>query len=135
VWQYLRQRREPPELTVELPDEPPIPGVRLAIVSNTDPWTYLGSRPVRINPGSSFDDGLGLFALHSLGLPTVLGVLRRAMRRAGGPSGENVLRRDSVASIRLRSDVPVRLQVDGDHLGERSEVEFVAVPAALRVVV
>jgi diacylglycerol kinase family enzyme len=33
------------------------------------------------------------------------------------------------------SDTPVPLQVDGDYLGERSEVEFVAVPGALRVVV
>jgi diacylglycerol kinase family enzyme len=33
------------------------------------------------------------------------------------------------------SDTPVALQVDGDYLGERSEVEFVSVPGALRVVV
>jgi diacylglycerol kinase family enzyme len=46
-----------------------------------------------------------------------------------------VLRRDDVPAIRVTSDEPVNLQVDGDHLGERSDVEFVAVPDALRVVV
>jgi diacylglycerol kinase family enzyme len=35
----------------------------------------------------------------------------------------------------VSSEVPVALQVDGDYLGERSEVEFVAVPSVLRVVV
>ena len=29
----------------------------------------------------------------------------------------------------------MNLQVDGDHLGRRSDVEFLAVPDALRVVV
>ena len=41
--------------------------VYLCIVSNTAPWTYLGRRPVNTNPDASFDAGLDLLALRSLG--------------------------------------------------------------------
>jgi diacylglycerol kinase family enzyme len=133
--QYLAQRLRPTELTVELPGEQPISGVRLALVCNTDPWTYLGSRPVRTNPGRNLTDDLALFGLRSLELTTVLRVIREILRRHGDPGGSKVLRRDKLPLIRVSSPVPVALQVDGDYLGERSEVEFVAVPSALRVVV
>jgi diacylglycerol kinase family enzyme len=133
--EYARQRRRPPAMTVEIPDAAPLEGVRLAFVSNTDPWTYLDGRAVRLNPGASFADGLALFALRDLGLPTIARVLRQALRPDGDPRGRNVARQDAVSWVRVRSEEPLALQVDGDHLGERSEVEFVAVPKALRVVV
>ena len=135
VRHYLRQRIRPTTLTVELSGDNPISGVRLALVCNTDPWTYLGSRPVRTNPGCGETDGLALFALRDLGLRTVLPVIREILRKRGAPNGPNVLRRDELPLIRVSSESPVGLQVDGDYLGERSEVEFVAVPSALRVVV
>jgi diacylglycerol kinase family enzyme len=133
--QYLRQRGHPRSLTVELPGQPATTQLRLVLVCNTDPWTYLGPRPVRTNPGCRMNDGLALFALRSLGLGTVLPVIRQILRKEGDPKGPNVLRRDDLPLIRVTSQTPVPLQVDGDYLGERSEVEFAAVPRALRVVV
>ena len=135
IRRWTRTRVDPPDLTVEIAGEEPVSGVRLAIVSNTDPWTYLGSRPVRTNPGCSFDTGLGLFALRSVGLPTVLRLIQQILSRDGATGLKSVVRRDDVPALRITSDEPVNLQVDGDHLGERSDVEFVAVPDALRVVV
>jgi diacylglycerol kinase family enzyme len=138
--EYVRQLRRPPELSVELPGGPAGPDerlgqVRMALVCNTDPWTYAGSRPIRTNPGSTFETGLGLFALRDLWPSTVLPVVVEAFRNHGNPRGRRVLRRDGLPAVRVRSEVPVPHQVDGDHLGERSEVDFVAVPNALRVVV
>jgi diacylglycerol kinase family enzyme len=133
--QYLRQRRRPSELTIEIPGHDPVPGVRLGLVCNTDPWTYLGNRPVRSNPGCMETDGLALFALLHLGLGTIAPVLREMLRAHGDPNGANVVRHDALPLIRVSSPTPVALQVDGDYLGERSEMEFVAVPSALRVVV
>jgi diacylglycerol kinase family enzyme len=132
---YVRQLRRPTSLTVEIPGAEPVTGVRLALVCNTDPWTYLGSRPVRPNPGCGDTDGLALFALLRLGPLAVAPVLRDMLRSGDGPSGSHVLRSDELPLIRVSSPVPVALQVDGDYLGERSEMEFVAVPSALRVVV
>jgi diacylglycerol kinase family enzyme len=132
---YAREALHAPELTVELPGEEPVTGVRLAFVCNTDPWTYVGSRPLRLIPTCSFDRGLGLFALRSLRTPTVLRHLGQVLRNAAEPKGKHLVLRDDVSHIRVTSAKPVRVQVDGDLLGERRSVNFVSVPAALRVAV
>jgi diacylglycerol kinase family enzyme len=131
---YVRQAARAPELTVELPGEEPISGIRLAMVCNANPWTYLGSRPVSLVPKCSFDRGLGLFALDSLAMPTVLRHLGQLLRN-GNPKGKHLVLRDDVSHIRVTSARPVRVQVDGDVLGERGSVNFTSVPDALRVAV
>jgi diacylglycerol kinase family enzyme len=65
----------------------------------------------------------------------VLPVIREILAEDGDPSGPKVIRRDQLPLIRVSSETPLALQVDGDYLGEHSEVEFVSVPSALRVVV
>jgi diacylglycerol kinase family enzyme len=131
---YVRQAARAPELTVELPGEEPVSGVRLAMVCNTDPWTYLGARPLRLIPTCSFDRGLGLFALRSLAAPAVLRHMAQIVR--GAPAhGKHLVTRDDVSHVRVSSARPVRVQVDGDVLGERGSVNFTSVPAALRVAV
>ncbi|GAA0597906.1 diacylglycerol kinase family protein [Kutzneria viridogrisea] len=132
---YFRQMREAPQLRVELPGGELVHDVRLAFVSNTDPWTYLGGKPISINPETSFDGGLGLFALRSLGPTTVARTLSQILLPKFEPSGGNLVRRDDVDYLRVSSSQPVRLQVDGDDLGEHSQVGFSSVPAALRVAV
>lgn len=131
--QYLRQLRGGPELTVELPGQEPVEGVRLALICNTDPWTYLGRKPLRLLPNCSFDTGLGLFALRSLAPPTVFRHAVQLMRGAKHPRGRNLVRDDDVSHIRVSCPEPVRVQVDGDLVGERNKVDFAAVPDALRV--
>jgi diacylglycerol kinase family enzyme len=133
--QYYRQWREPKPMTVEVPGLLDPTPVRVAFVSNTSTWTYLGSRAVHTNPGASFATGLGLFAMQSLGIGTVATVLREILRPDGDPKGRHVLRHDAVPLVRVACETPVALQLDGDHLGERTEVEFLSVPEALRVVV
>lgn len=109
--------------------------MHLALVSNVDPWTYAGRRPVRTNPGLAADDGLGLLALRSMRVLTVLRVVRQLLARRGGPSSKQVVRVDHAREIFVRADEPAPLQVDGDYLGDRREVTFTSVPRALRVVV
>ena len=132
---YARQAVRAPRLTIEIPGEEPVTGVRLAFVCNTDPWTYLGGKPLRVIPTCSFDRGLGLFALHSLAGPTVLRHAAQILRGAHEPRGKHLVLRDDLSRIRVTSDELVRVQVDGDLLGERRSVNFMSVPAALRVAV
>jgi len=133
--QYYRQWRQPKPMTVEVPGVLEPTPVRVAFVSNTSTWTYLGSRAVHTNPGASFATGLGLFAMRSLDIGTVAHVLHEILRPGGDPKGKHVVRHDAVPLVRVSCEIPVALQLDGDHLGERSEVEFLSVPEALRVVV
>jgi diacylglycerol kinase family enzyme len=132
--QYVGQRRTPRAMTVEIPGAAAVDGVRVAFVSTTDTWTYLGSRAVRTNPGAVLGAGLGVFGLRDLGLTTIASTLRRILQPGGDPRGRNVLRQDSVAHLRVWAAEPVALQLDGEHLGEHRNVRFRSVTSALRVV-
>lgn len=132
--QYLRPAHGEPRLTVEIPGEERVSDLRLVFVSNTDPWTYLGSRPIHLNRGTGFDGGLGVFALHSLALPTVVRHLRQAISQKGETKGRKLLRRDNAPGLRITSETPVQVQCDGDLIGSRTSVEISSVMHALTVV-
>jgi len=135
VLSYFQQDHGHPRLTVELPGEDPLTGVYLAIVANSDPYSYAGRRPVRMNPGCSLDGGLGLFALHTLALLPVLRHTAQILRRRGEPHGRKLVRRQDLPRLTVTSDSPIGLQVDGDYLGEHTVATFEAAPRALSVVV
>lgn len=132
---YLRQRRQPRSMTVDIAGAAPVEDVRVAFISTNHIWTYLGPRAVRTNPGASFGAGLGLLGLRDLGAGTIAPTLRRMLLSSGDPRGRHVLRQDAVPALRLRSEEPIALQVDGDHLGLSRDVMFRSVSGALRVVV
>jgi len=132
---YLRQDHRHPRLTIELPGEDAVTGAFLAIVANSDPYTYAGRRAVRMNPGCTQDDGLGLFALRTLAPLPVLRHVVQILRRRGVPRGKHLVRRQDLATLRITSEQPIGLQVDGDYLGEHVRVDYESVPAALTVVV
>lgn len=134
--QYLRDLGGPgPQLSLHLPGRDPVDDVALVIVQNTAPWTYFGSWPINPCPRASFDLGLDAFALHSLGPLSTARFGLRMLRgsRAGGVPGRLTLLHDESAFL-IRSESPVNLQVDGDHMGRVEEVFFTFAPAALRIV-
>jgi diacylglycerol kinase family enzyme len=132
---YLRTDRSHGPLLVEIAGQSPISDVHLAFVSNVDPWTYLGNRPVRTNPGTSTERGLGVFATRSLSPFTVARVVGQLVRKDGDPHGEKLIRFDDVPAVTVRSAEPIGFQTDGDYLGKRTKVVFTSVPGALKVVV
>jgi diacylglycerol kinase family enzyme len=131
--QYLKPAHGGPRLTVEIPGEEPVSGLRLVFVSNSDPWTYLGARAIHLNRGTSFETDLGIFALHTLRLPTVLRHLGQAISRKGEQKGANLFRRDDVPMLTITSPDPVRVQCDGDLIGDRTCVKVASVRHALCV--
>lgn len=132
---FFASDRQHARLTVSV-DGTVTDGVYLALVSNVDPWTYAGNRPVRTNPGLPADRGLGLLALRSMRLVTVLRIVRQLVAANGtGPSSRALLRIDGAGEITVTATHPIALQVDGDYLGEHTTVVFRSVPTALRVVV
>ncbi|CAN5329958.1 diacylglycerol kinase family protein [soil metagenome] len=131
---FLHGRRREPAITVHADGLEPV-RIGLALVCNSDPWTYLGTRPVRPCPTARFEDGLDLFGLRSLGTLTTLRHLRQILSARPRPHGRAVYALHDVAGFRLVADRPMALQVDGDDLCYRSEVVFRGVPGALDVVV
>jgi len=134
VVQYFRTDRRTARMTLELPGRDRIDDAHLVFVSNVDPWTYLGNRPIRTNPGTSSTTGLGIFALTSMAVPYGLRAVA-SITTGMTKGGRHVIRADDEPWATVRCREPVPCQVDGDYLGERSEVKFTSVPRALRLVV
>lgn len=132
---YFRLARRRPLMSVHIDGEEPVEGLHTAFVSNTDPWTYLGSHPVRMSPDTSFDTGLGVVSLRTMNSYSVLRHVAQMLRGRGKPHDKNAFRRADVGALRVTCQEPLRLQVDGDNVGEHSDVEFLSIPAALRVAV
>ncbi|MEV0698121.1 diacylglycerol kinase family protein [Saccharopolyspora sp. NPDC050389] len=132
---YFSMARRSPMISLQIGHEEPIDQLHSVFVSNTDPWTYLGSRPVRMSPDTTFDTGLGVFALHNMNAYPVLQHVAQMLRGRGKPHPRNSIQRADAGYLRVTCTEPLRLQVDGDCLGERSAIEFFSVPDALRVAV
>jgi diacylglycerol kinase family enzyme len=131
---FLHTDRRHMAMTVQVPGGE-AERIGLALVCNTDPWTYLADRPVRPCPEAGFDLGLDLFALRSLGTGRTLRHLRQILAARPRPRGKAVLGLHDCPEFTLTADSPMALQVDGDDLGDRTSVTFRAVPHALDVVV
>ncbi|GAA5041467.1 diacylglycerol/lipid kinase family protein [Nocardia callitridis] len=134
VRQFFRARRTPPAVHLELPGHKPVSGVHYAFVTNTTPWTYLNSTPVHTNPGTRFEAGLGVFAVRSMAVVPTLLLSRQLLSAKGNPKSRNLFRTDDVSSVRITSDAPIGLQIDGDFIGKRDMVDFTSVPDVLGVV-
>lgn len=137
VREYVSARaagRRRPRLHVELDDGTCFENVHFAIVTNTDPWTYMGARALHPTPQASFDDGLALYARRRMGAP---GLLYSLVRMSGnhphvGRRGAHV--RDDLHALTLYADEPMPFQVDGDYLDLRAKVQLRAATAALAVI-
>jgi diacylglycerol kinase family enzyme len=139
---YRQYLRDPVRLTLEVEGET-LEGVT-AIAQNSDPFTYFANIPIRICEDIGLDDGTISMAL-----------LRRAKQRDMLPIASRVLSKglhvsknrqidefDDVtrASVRSISEDrdgvlrPFPVQVDGDYIGEYTELDFSVEPGALTVV-
>ncbi len=132
--EMLSNVRAEPLLTLHLPGQEPVDGVHFAFVSNASPWTYANARPVWTNPGTTFDTGLGVFAVTSMNFFTNLLLLRRMLSQKATVKGGHLIREDDLPWVRITAAEPIACQVDGDFLGLRDDMTFTAVPDALSVV-
>jgi diacylglycerol kinase family enzyme len=127
--------RRRPALSLTRPGAAPENGLFLAIVSNSSPWTYLGSRPVIPSPEASFDAGLDAVALRRLGVSIALRSVRRMLAVSGGmPASRAVRSWHDETDFSVTASRPVAVQIDGDYVGTRRRVRFRAVPQALTVI-
>lgn len=132
---FAQPDRKRGPMTLERPGAEPVAGLVVAIITNTAPWTYLGRRPLNPTPRADFDRGLDLFALTKLGVPrTIRHVAEITLAAGRGPRGRDVLVLHDQPEFVLRSEQPVPVQVDGDYLGEQTEMSLRAAPGALQVV-
>lgn len=107
----------------------------MALCLNTDPYTYMGPRPLRIAPGTDLDSTMCLVTVRSLGLATVGSILVRSLFGNRGVRTSRRIDRRSVAShaiITGHGRFPY--QVDGEYLGETTRLELRHEPAIMNLV-
>jgi len=108
----------------------------LALLMNTNPYTFLGDRPFNVAPGTGLDTPLCAVVVRSLGAVTILGLAGSALRRDGGIGHHRkVTVTTEVTKAVLTPRAPVPYQVDGDYLGETGRLNFTWEPDSLLLIV
>jgi diacylglycerol kinase family enzyme len=133
--EFFAADRRHPQLRAELPAGAEIERLHYVVVTNTDPWTYIGKRALHPTPESSFDAGLDIFARTRMGVAGVLWTVAHIARKAPGPAKLGSIVRHDLTDFTIHADAPMPLQVDGELVGDRDSVRFRAVPAALNVLI
>jgi diacylglycerol kinase family enzyme len=132
-----RYLRNPPRMKVTIDGET-LDGVTV-IAQNSDPFTYFGTRPIRVCEGAGLETG-------SLSV----GVLRKAtpmelptlIPRLLSGKAKTVSKHRQIAPfpgvheaiVESADGRPLPVQVDGDYIGDHQSVRFSAAPGALTVV-
>ena len=84
----LRSARREPTMTLELPGQDPVGGVHFVFASNSSPWTYANGRPVWTNPSTTYETGLGVFAITSMNVFANLRLARQMLSRTASHQGQ-----------------------------------------------
>ena len=134
---FLRNyRAKPPSMVVEVGGRR-VEGVS-AMVQNSDPYTYFGSRPLRLCEDISIDNGaLSVLMMRRAtdarrarrAAPTLL-----AQRAARVPPPCAQLYPVQQARVVSLDGRPLPMEVDGDYIGTAEEFVYEAAPGALTVI-
>jgi diacylglycerol kinase family enzyme len=135
VRRYYETDRRRPALTLLAPDQPPVSGLFMGVVTNSSPWTYLGNHPVHL-AHDDFSSGLDLFALRRLRTLSTLAALSHMMQTDNNelPSGRDIVSAAALNELAFEAAHPIAFHIDGEYLGERESVAFRFVPDAVCVV-
>jgi diacylglycerol kinase family enzyme len=106
----------------------------LVLVANGSPYTYAGSVPLDLVPGSDFEAGLAYVAPVSVRARDLPGLVLRIARGSALKEGRALAGRD-LDSIIVRCDLPLPLQVDGEDAGDVLEAVYEAERDAVTVLV
>ena len=104
------------------------------IVLNTNPYTYLGNRPLDLSPAATLDQPLVAITFTTMSATAILSSLAGALRGGGVEPARHLDIREDVRDLVIEHDTPFPYQVDGDALGETRRLEFAYVPEAVRLV-
>jgi len=134
---YLRHYdHRQPSFALDFPDGTSVEDGFFTICLNTNPYTYLGARPLFVTPDTGPDRGLVTVTTRRLKVRTLLTLFGSALGQ-----GEALRRNRDVdyhtdlASLTIRGHGAFPHQVDGDYLGMAEKLEVAHGQASVRLVV
>jgi diacylglycerol kinase family enzyme len=107
----------------------------LAVCLKTNPYTFLGNRPLDLAPEAGFDRGLSLIMFRCLDFHTVMGVILSSLRGGRHRNRRRVIHVSDRDEIIVTGYGPFPYQVDGDFLGQVESLRLRHEPDALTLVV
>ncbi len=105
-----------------------------SIVLNTNPYTYLGNRPLDLSPAAELDRRLVVLTFRTLRVLPILRGLGSALRGGGVRTSDHLVEWRDVDELVVTGDEPFPYQVDGDYLGAVDRLQIAHVPDAVRLV-
>lgn len=127
--------RKRPHFSISGGDSADEPSGYFTIVLNTNPYTYLGNRPLDLSPDAGLDQpGLVAISFTSMKATAILGSLAGALKGGGVKPSPHLDVRTHVDRLVLEHESPFPYQLDGDALGETTRLEFQHVPDAINLV-
>ena len=127
--------RSRPRFAVHHADGSVIDDAYLTIVLNTNPYTYLGNRPLDLAPEATLDRGLASVTLRTLAFARTMRIIASALGSGAALRRSRwVDHRTDLGALSVRAYGPVPYQVDGDHLGDTERLDFRHEPAVLDLV-
>ena len=126
--------RKRPHFSLSFDDGSTVDGGYFSVVMNTNPYTYLGNRPLDLVPATSLDTGLSVVTFRTMKPTHVISTLVSALKGGGVPEKPWLDVRSGVRSVVAHDVRSFPYQLDGDYLGETREIRFEHVPEVLRMV-
>ena len=130
----MQYDRKQPHFQVATPGGHTVNDGYFTIVLNTNPYTYLGNRPLDLSPAATLDRGLVAITFRTMKVGAILGGLGGALRGGGVKASETLDLQTDVSELTISHDTPFPYQLDGDYLGETKQLDFRHVPDAVRLV-
>jgi diacylglycerol kinase family enzyme len=109
-----------------------------ALCLKTNPYTFLGNRPLNVAPEADLDSAFSVVALRILTAPALIGVIVATMTGRGGPRlarRKNVAYTNNVTGLTVKGHGMFPYQLDGDYLGQVEELKIRYEPDLLDLVV
>ena len=126
--------REHPHFRLITDGRTPIEDGYFSIVLNTNPYTYLGNRPLDLSPAATLENPLVVVTFRTLKIVPILRGLGSALHGGGVKQGKYLTEWRGVDHMVVEHDQPFPYQLDGDYLGEAHRLEFDHVPNAVQLV-
>jgi diacylglycerol kinase family enzyme len=110
------------------------------VVLNTNPYTFLGNRPLDLSPAAGLDQPLVVVTFRTMAVKAIVSTLLQALRGGGLPATEGALESSDLSPVAsfegvheliIDNPTPFPYQVDGDYLGESSRLHVEHVPEAV----
>lgn len=130
---FAGTNRKDPAMTLFVPGQGTVEGVFLAIIQNASPWTYLGTLAVNPLPETTWDSGLGVWAVRRMRILEGLRYSRRVIMQSKAGSTKSLFVGNDLAEFSVTCEPPVPLQIDGEGLGSITSATFTSHSDMLRV--